>query len=540
MEKLTAEKDWPISNPWPWLVGGLASMVVGWALVELAPRALTAMRVLLVFAGALGALVGVVIRPGSAKVLATASATAFIGAWALYVQGRPGEWDSIRWFLAVAALVALVAAAIVAVPRVWRRLAVSVVIVVHFGGVLTAVLAAPPSPWLANLLWVSVYRPYLQFMYLINAYHFYAPNPGNSFFFWFQVRYTRDSDPRKVPQLRLFKVPDLEDGWPQYPLALQYQRRLAMAAYLAQKGSVAVPPADVARRHERANLTRSQAGLPIFPVVGTASYLPPNPPALPMLQSFVRHIAKKFLREEPGTTIVHIRVYRVEHVILDAPNLARGEGPDDPHTYLPHYWGKFDERGTLLDPDDPYLYWLMPFLKIKPGQSPLFVTNVDILRPLAGRLKKYLGEYAEDEAVARREPPEMLNDISTQIKNKYQVPAEERLRLVLDDLSSLLGKYPMLAIELLKHRKELVQKGRAPFEEIAELVRIIEIWNAGRLRVPRDSEDHFDLAVATATSVEADPIILNYAQLHAGDSKWVRYPGKAVYEELRPELLGNP
>src|SRR5262249_51727018 len=30
-----------------------------------------------------------------------------------------------------------------------------------------------PSPWLSTQIWTRIYRPYLEFLYLNNAYHFY-------------------------------------------------------------------------------------------------------------------------------------------------------------------------------------------------------------------------------------------------------------------------------------------------------------------------------------------------------------------------------
>src|SRR5262249_31092804 len=66
-------------------------------------------------------------------------------------------------------------------------------------------------------LWTYVYRPYLQFLYMTNAYHFYSPDPGPPNHLWFSVTY--------------------EDGsweWVKYPnrktssVGMQYQRHLAL------------------------------------------------------------------------------------------------------------------------------------------------------------------------------------------------------------------------------------------------------------------------------------------------------------------------
>src|SRR5437667_416198 len=73
---------------------------------------------------------------------------------------------------------ALAGAALVAAPRPWRQGVISAIIVFHFGGIFMATASPPPTPWLVEQMFQRVYNPYLQFMYLRNAYHFYSPEPG--------------------------------------------------------------------------------------------------------------------------------------------------------------------------------------------------------------------------------------------------------------------------------------------------------------------------------------------------------------------------
>ena len=68
-------------------------------------------------------------------------------------------------------------------PSPVRRFAafgVSVLILVHFTAITSAVLANPPGPWVAMQSQHLIFRPYLAFMYLNNAYRFYSPEPGPS------------------------------------------------------------------------------------------------------------------------------------------------------------------------------------------------------------------------------------------------------------------------------------------------------------------------------------------------------------------------
>src|SRR5262249_17973947 len=79
------------------------------------------------------------------------------------------------------------------------------------------------------------YRPYLEFMYLNNAYHFYAPEPGPSRFLWFRVIYHDRDDPDKESlQGAWLKVPNMDEtNQPLHSAALEYQRYLAMTEGIA-------------------------------------------------------------------------------------------------------------------------------------------------------------------------------------------------------------------------------------------------------------------------------------------------------------------
>jgi hypothetical protein len=369
-------------NPWPWLAGGLAATGLA-AAAALAFSLGGPVRLVLVFGGVLAAAAGVVVRPGSARVLAAAAAAAFLASWGLYSRDNPAAWDSIRMVLTVTAAVALAAALLMLLPRVWRRVAVSVLIVFHFGGILSAVFSATPGMWLANVAYVYVYRNYLEFMYLINAYHFYAPEPGPAYLLWFRIEYTKDPD-RGITYWHWHKVPDLDDdGWPKYPMDLQYQRRIALAGLAAQATVTPDPQrsAAIQYRHGQENLARYRAGrliIPRHPNVQAVQYAEPTRINSLVVSSYVRHVAFKFQEAHPEAHIRNIKVYRIIHLFQGAIDFAADKDPCDLTTYLPYFWGKYDARGKLLDPNDPFLYWQLPFLKVNPGQRPHFRPNSEV------------------------------------------------------------------------------------------------------------------------------------------------------------------
>src|SRR5262249_23259276 len=128
-----------------------------------------------------------------------------------------------RMALGVFTAVAMVGVVIVLLPSMGRRLVASLLVLFHFGGILTAVTAVQPhgnapGPWLPMTVWNLVYRPYLQFVYLNNAYHFYSPEPGPPTLVWFCVEFEGKAKPEWV------KLITREEC----ATRLKYQRMLAL------------------------------------------------------------------------------------------------------------------------------------------------------------------------------------------------------------------------------------------------------------------------------------------------------------------------
>jgi hypothetical protein len=318
----------------------------------------------------------------------------YVGARALDL-GAPfaEDWDSIRFFLRSATLATLFGAALVAVTPAVRRLGISLLILFHFGGICIAALAASPSPWLVTQIWMRVYRPYLEFMYLNNAYHFYAPEPGPASFVWFRLIY---ADPEGQEVGVWEKVPRVDSrGRPDHSVALEYQRFLAMT-----EGTVPTDPPpttftinkdgqpDFAPFFKRRLAAAPNSGIvlgqvrhplqvPFDPlVVQGQQFMAPNRAAKFLLESFARHAATlphpddADRTQDPRYTIKRVKIYRVIHAIPSFGLVAGGIDPvRDPTHFRPIFMGEYSPEGVLLEPDDPFLYWLLPIMRVQRGQE---------------------------------------------------------------------------------------------------------------------------------------------------------------------------
>jgi hypothetical protein len=365
----TPSLETPFRNPWPALVTGILATAVGSAWLAFLGDAAPLPRIGLLVIGLLAAGAAIAIRPSSPLVLGLAGLAGFFGR-----QAMDPAWDSLRVALFFLTGLAALAAVLMMLPQVLRRLAVSLIILFHFGGILVAVTSVNPQPWLSGYLWARVYRPYLQFLYLNNAYHFYSPNPGPATLMWFRIQYA-DGTARWV------KVPNRSE----YPLAVNYQRRLAMTESINQL----IPPQPQVPDHIKwARLKAAHdTGVRVHPdMPETVQYREPLPFSKKMTESYVRHAAAHYPHlNDPSQPVVAIKVYRVIHSIVGPRDLIVRRGQfDDEIQYLPYFYGEFRPDGTMINPADPMLYWLIPIFRVpksgvalKPQNSPDFRYNPD-------------------------------------------------------------------------------------------------------------------------------------------------------------------
>lgn len=324
---------------WPILFAGLAANAAAWVW----SKAFGGLALPLLLPGLLATGAAVAIRPRSALVLALAAISGLLGCLGFRA------WDSAQLLVAVLSGVAVFAAIVVLLPRGLQRAIVSVMIVLHFVGILSAVFSVPPTPALMNWAWTYLYRPYLQFMYLNNAYHFYSPEPGPGILVWFYVRYEDGS-------ADWYKIPNRAEN----PLAQEYQRRLSLAESTNQ-GVQMGPLSDEILDRRRKAFQRD--GIPLHPTVDmTMQRREPNAFSKDMVKTYARYVAH-LKAQETGKVVSGVKVYRVVHNLPQPKEIADGIDPSEQHFYYPYFQGEFTPDGKMKNPRDPYLYWLIPIVK---------------------------------------------------------------------------------------------------------------------------------------------------------------------------------
>ncbi len=292
-----------------------------------------------------------------------------------YLASRE-EWDTFRLVLGIFVAVGLVGAVLVLLPMLVRRVVILLLVLFHFGGVLTAVFSVvPPSGvqcWVTGALWTYVYRPYLQFMYLNNAYHFYSPEPGPATQLWFRISY----EAPKVPP-RWVRFPRRED----YPSRLSYYRYIAMSESTTY-GRAGYPSDFFGENKRLWWRIKDRARIPYHPdlqpnkeslVPDLSQYREPNDTtSKKYIASYARHVARDPAYrspQAPDTPVKTVKVYRVLHTFLTPSEMADGLNPEEPSKLLPVYMGEFDSDGKLTDRYDPELYWVVPILRVHDGRG---------------------------------------------------------------------------------------------------------------------------------------------------------------------------
>jgi hypothetical protein len=409
---LPARIPLPLTNPWPVLGTALAAAVLGMLVQGHAP---VAVRIFLIVTGLLLALGAVAIRLRTiqedaedrfraAGIVALAAAVPFL---ALLSVGKD-EWDSFQLLLRVLVGIGLATAGLLLMPRTARRLTLVVLVLFHFGGILSAVGSPAPAggqqSWLINQLWVRVYRPYLYFCYLNNAYHFYSPDPGPPMLLWFRIEY-------EGGKVRWVELPQDEAR-----SGLAFQRRLALTE------SVNQPKTQQLFDFNDRLLDRIEAGqrykhgrVPLMDDGNRAlEYREPIAYAKQLLKSYARYVMLHFpCEEDPALKPVSVKIYRVIHMIPSQDQVAHYPqefDPFHPTTYLPYFQGEFDSEGrlknapkykdgVLVDRGDPFLYWLIPIKReLKDDYRPRIDPDGRALAPQLSDFKAvdYLKVHAGD------------------------------------------------------------------------------------------------------------------------------------------------
>ena len=374
------------------------------------PSALSSVRLLLVATGLLVAACGLTLRATDRLAWLLAG----VAGW-LAVFGLPSHWDSARLVAGVMGTLALGGAVLRSVPLSIRWAILSVGVVLHFGAILVATTRpttySSPAPWVTDQASNRLYQPYFEFMYLGNAYHFYSPDPGPASHLFFLLEYETDEEDRDESsgQVRL-----AADGTPakkrvsewvamprrrtqfRDPLGMTYYRRLSLTELVSYSSPGTVTAFSMEKSNAVQRRRDNELGLNGKPVPGArvgneidlSQYRVPDIRVRKiMFPSYARHIALEHSGPRKAAdgktvkyTVTRVKMFRVEHRVLQPHQFLRYDnpaervyrpddkavsqlgnmGPFHPSTYLPFYLGEYDPNGTLVTPNDPLLYWLVP------------------------------------------------------------------------------------------------------------------------------------------------------------------------------------
>jgi hypothetical protein len=372
-----------VANPWPALVVGVSAVALAFLLTMAFGPNLGWLPFFLLVAGSVAVGAGVALRPASPIILGVAACAAFLGC----LERSQAGWDSGARLLAVLSAIALAAGVILFLPTSARRVVVSLLVVYHFGGILTIATPARQA-WVPSQLWTYVYRPYLQFMFLNYGYDYYAPEPGPTYLLWFHVQY--EDYPKDMRNYRWVRIPDYNatDGIFCRPDGQRIWPHVELTRRLELSDSTSIPHSGPLNLEAslQARLDVSWVIPPHLEIPVSNQYYEPNGTSKRRLRSYVRHVARTYSHEwNPELKVTGIKVYRVVHKILSAGDIAEGVDPDDPTTYYPYYMGEFDPDGNMkvltrkvvFHEDgsateiqrDPLLYWLIPIMKV-PVEEP--------------------------------------------------------------------------------------------------------------------------------------------------------------------------
>lgn len=339
------------------------------------PWPLHTLRLVLTGLGALLAGAAVSLRSGLWKAWLLAAGTGLLAA----VIALPDHWDSARLLARVLTALAAAGAVLAAVPPLMRYSLVSLAVLFHFGGILTATTWPEPAPWLTQQMAGRVYLPYLSFAYMRNAYHFYSPEPGPASQLFVLIQYD-EIDPATGKKKAEWLVLPRRHEHMKDPLGLTYYRRLSITEAVAGTVSdlfTATSFEKLDARQRRNRLALVIAGpnhIPYMPPEHEPEHLQyriPRPDITRyLLPSYAEHIAAEH-EATRRTKVASVKIYRAEHRIIPVYQFVQGGDPFDPVGYRVYYLGEYAPDGTLVNPQDELLYWLVPVYPKPGGPSPL-------------------------------------------------------------------------------------------------------------------------------------------------------------------------
>jgi hypothetical protein len=400
-------------RPWTLLLLGLALTGGGFVLSAVP---FPAGRALVLVAGLLLCLVAVARHLRGAgwdfpERLESAGMTALVGVTGAVAYFAMDDWGSGQLFCGFLVLFSLVGSLLLLLPTLARKVALSLIVLFHFTGMVVTFSSVDPGPWLSKQLWMRVYRPYLQFLYMTNAYRFYSPDPGPAPLLWFAVHYDDGT-------WKWHRLPDRASS----PVGMHYQRMLALPqhtitpmprlpyrAWELDTPSVHDEIKDakqrlksekryrnvfdsweviVQRRGTGSTLKYGGQRIPIVPFEDlneSSQYSEPQEVSKLLISSVAKHLLHNALpADNPEARPRSVKVYRVIQRLLSPGEVAKGVDPRQKDKYFPYFLGEFDTQGHLVNPNEPFLYWYLPVVFVPPSyfeQPPDRVPTVRVGAP---------------------------------------------------------------------------------------------------------------------------------------------------------------
>lgn len=212
-------------------------------------------------------------------------------------------------------------------PAPGLKLVVSLVVLVHLAALFSCVLAGG-GPFAMKQVCV-LFRPYLRFMWLDNAYRFYAPEPGPTEVLWYYLKYEDGSG-------RWYQVPRRED----FTLRMPFQRYMSIALLASSlTDSQAIPLKD---DPEARALALAQNRVKVKTVLDARGLI--------YFRSYARHIARTHATHpHTGARLLAMDVYRAIYYIRSPYQIRQNMDMYDPRLVGVIYYDTFDTAGNLVD-----------------------------------------------------------------------------------------------------------------------------------------------------------------------------------------------
>lgn len=215
-------------------------------------------------------------------------------------------------------------------PPRWLKIGITLLLLYHMVAITINVLSGGArSHALQRIDYSLKIRPYLDFLWLTNAYRFFSPDPGASNVVWFRIAF-------KDKTAQCVQLPEKRDfNW---RMPLQRQVSLAMLLLMNTENVMREDEATAARMmsDNRPSFKRQ------FSPYGEA-----------ILQSFIRHVSRdaRYSKSASGAEIESIDVFSCDYGIREPGHVRMNWDMYDPRLLTAYFVGRFLPDGKWKEPN---------------------------------------------------------------------------------------------------------------------------------------------------------------------------------------------